>query len=105
MTRNSLVILAAVGSLALLLGALAFQHLGGLAPCKMCIWQRWPHGAAVVFGALVLLVPLGVGAVRLLLGAGLLAALTTAAIGAYHTRSNAAGGKVPRPVRRAARRA
>jgi len=84
-TRNSLVILAAGGSLALLLGAWAFQHLGGLAPCKMCIWQRWPHGAAIAIGALVLLVPLGVGAARLLVGAGLLAALTTAAIGGYHT--------------------
>ena len=27
-------------SAALLLGALAFQYLGGLAPCEMCIWQR-----------------------------------------------------------------
>lgn len=85
MTRNSLVFLAAGGSLALLLGALAFQHMGGLAPCKMCIWQRWPHGAAIAIGALVLLVPLGIGAVRLLIGAGLLAALTTAVIGGYHT--------------------
>lgn len=85
MTRTSLVILAAGGSLALLLGAWAFQHLGGLAPCKMCIWQRWPHGVAIGIGVLVLLVPLGAGAARLLLGAGLLAALTTAAIGFYHT--------------------
>lgn len=85
MTRWTWIILAAGGSLALLLGALAFQHLWGLAPCKMCIWQRWPHGAAIALGALVLLVPLAAGALRLLLGAGLLAALTTAAIGGYHT--------------------
>ena len=39
----------AVGT-ALLLGAFAFQYLGGLAPCEMCIWQRWPHGAAILFG-------------------------------------------------------
>lgn len=37
-------------SAALLLGAFAFQYLGGLAPCEMCIWQRWPHGAAILFG-------------------------------------------------------
>lgn len=85
MTRTSFVILAAGGSLALLLGAWAFQHLGGLAPCKMCIWQRWPHGVAIAVGALVLLVPLGIGALRVLLGAGVLATLTTAAIGGYHT--------------------
>src|SRR4029079_2801061 len=35
---------------ALLLGAFAFQYLGGLSPCEMCIWQRWPHGAAILFG-------------------------------------------------------
>lgn len=80
MTRNSLVILAAGGSLALLLGALAFQHLGGLAPCKMCIWQRWPHGAAIAIGVVALVLP---GRVLPLLGG--LAALTTAGIGAYHT--------------------
>jgi len=37
-------------SAALLLGALGFQYLGGLAPCEMCIWQRWPHGAAILIG-------------------------------------------------------
>lgn len=67
------------GSAALLLGAWAFQHLGGLAPCKLCIWQRWPHGAAVLIGLAALYVP---GAALTLLGA--LAALTTGGIGAYH---------------------
>jgi disulfide bond formation protein DsbB len=37
-------------SLILLGGALAFQYLGGLAPCEMCIWQRWPHGFSIVVG-------------------------------------------------------
>ncbi|HHI70229.1 MAG TPA: disulfide bond formation protein B, partial [Rhodobacteraceae bacterium] len=46
MTRKNLILLAAGGSLALLLGAFAFQYLGGMAPCKLCIWQRWPHGVA-----------------------------------------------------------
>lgn len=72
--------LAAGGSAALLLGALAFQHLGGLAPCKMCIWQRWPHGAAIVLGLLALVLP---GPVLPVLGA--LAALATGGIGLYHT--------------------
>lgn len=34
----------------LLGGAFAFQYLGGLAPCEMCIWQRWPHGVAIAAG-------------------------------------------------------
>jgi disulfide bond formation protein DsbB len=37
-------------STALLLGAFGSQYLGGLAPCEMCIWQRWPHGVAILFG-------------------------------------------------------
>ncbi len=81
MTRRSLLILfAAGGSLALLLGAFAFQHLGGLAPCKLCIWQRWPHGAAVLIGAAALLIP---GRILPLLGG--VAALSTGTIATYHT--------------------
>ena len=47
-TRNLLILLAAAGSVAVLLGALGFQYLGDLPPCKLCIYQRWPHVAAVV---------------------------------------------------------
>ena len=33
---------------ALILGtALASQYVGGLAPCDLCIWQRWPYAAAI----------------------------------------------------------
>ena len=34
--------------LALLGGALGSQYFGGLHPCEMCIWQRWPHASAIV---------------------------------------------------------
>ena len=56
-TRQSLradYVAIAVGavSLALILGALGFQYLGGLQPCEMCHWQRWPHIAAAVIGLL-----------------------------------------------------
>ena len=79
MTQKTWITLAAGGSAALLLGAFAFQHLGGLAPCKMCIWQRYPHAVAIALGAIAFFVPLPV-----LLTLGALAALTTAAVGAYH---------------------
>ena len=79
MTRRSLVTVAALGSFALLLGAFVFQSLG-YAPCKLCIWQRWPHGAAIAFGALFAFLPLGLLAIG-----GALSALTTAGIGLYHT--------------------
>lgn len=79
MKRTYLIALAAGGSAALLLGAFAFQHLGGLAPCKLCIWQRYPHVAAIALGALALFVPLPI-----LIALGALAALITAGIGGYH---------------------
>jgi disulfide bond formation protein DsbB len=78
-TRNLLVLLAAGGSAALLAGAFLFQALG-FAPCAMCLWQRWPHAAAILIGVLAFFLP---GRALPLLGA--LAAATTAAIGLYHT--------------------
>lgn len=79
MTRSQLILLATAGSAGLLLAVLAFQHIGGLVPCVLCIWQRWPHLAAVMIGALALKVR---GPLLPVLGA--LAALTSAGIGAYH---------------------
>lgn len=79
MTRNQLILIAACGSLLLVLGAFAFQYVGGLAPCVLCWYQRYPHMAAVVIGALALAIP---GRALPLLGA--LAALTTAGVGVFH---------------------
>lgn len=79
MTRN-LILIAAGGSAAMLLGAFWFQYVVELAPCKLCIWQRWPHVAAVVIGAIALMTK------RVQLAwLGAVAAATTAAFGLYHT--------------------
>jgi disulfide bond formation protein DsbB len=79
MTRNAFVLLATLASAALLLGAFGFQHLGGMAPCKLCLWQRWPHAAAIVIGLIVLF-----GAPRALIWFGAVAVATTGGIGVYH---------------------
>ncbi len=79
MTRRLLITIATLGSAALLLGAFGFQHLGGLAPCKMCIWQRYPHAIAVAVGLVAFALPRPV-----LMGLGAVAAATTAGIGAFH---------------------
>ena len=79
MTRNQMIILAAGGSAALLAGAFIFQALG-YPPCAMCLWQRWPHAAAIVIGILALAIQ-----GRLLPILGALAAGTTGAIGVFHT--------------------
>ena len=73
-------LLAACGSFVLLAGAFVFQALG-YAPCKLCLWQRWPHGVAIALGGAVLL--LGPRALLAVLGA--LSALITAGIGIYHS--------------------
>lgn len=35
-------------------GAYWSQHLAGLRPCELCLWQRWPWWIAGVLGLLVL---------------------------------------------------
>ena len=80
MTRSQLILIAAGGSAAMMIGALGFQYIGEMPPCKLCYWQRYPHIAAIVIGILALFLA---GRALPLLGA--LAALITAAIGGYHT--------------------
>lgn len=79
-SSRTLALLAGAGSAALLGGAFAFQYLGGLAPCALCLWQRWPHAAAVLILALVLLWRPS----PWLALAGALAVLATAGIGGFH---------------------
>jgi disulfide bond formation protein DsbB len=43
--------LALIVPLVLLGGAYASQYLGGLHPCEMCWWQRYPHMAAIMLAA------------------------------------------------------
>ena len=84
MTQRRLIALAMCGSAMLLIGALAFQYIGGMAPCHLCLQQRWPHMAAVAFGLVALIFAQGT-LTRLLAGCGALAALATAGLGVYHT--------------------
>lgn len=68
---------AALGPAAILSAALLSQYVGGLNPCPMCIWQRWPHAIAVALGLAAILLgrrgaPLfGLSALALLVGAGI----------------------------------
>ena len=74
------VMIAAVsGSAVLLVAALGFQHFANLPPCPLCIWQRWAHVVAVLFGALALAVGW-----RMLSASALLAVLAGSAVAFYH---------------------
>jgi len=78
--RTRLMLLAAAGSAGLLAAAFAFQYIGGYAPCTMCLWQRWPHAAAMIVGVLALVAPARVWPL-----VGALAATIAAALALYHT--------------------
>ena len=77
----------AAGGAAAILGAWFFQYGLGLAPCPLCLQQRWPYYAAIPLAGIV---AIGAwrGGSRNLLRAGLilvvLLLLATAALGVYH---------------------
>ncbi|HVL21770.1 MAG TPA: disulfide bond formation protein B [Amaricoccus sp.] len=89
MGRGSTLALAKALSLlvpaALLAGAFGSEHLGGLNPCEMCWWQRWPHMAAVAF-ALVAIAAAGrlPDRGRSFVWLAALAILVSGGIGVYH---------------------
>jgi len=68
----------------LLGGALLSQYGFGLYPCEMCMWQRWPHLAAIVAAivAIMLRRTPAMSATFVLLAA--LAVFTSGGIGAFH---------------------
>src|ERR1044072_9684577 len=68
--------------LGLLGGALGSQYIGGLHPCEMCYWQRWPHGAAIVLAALAFVTRDDTSRMLTLLAA--VAIAISGAIGVYH---------------------
>ena len=69
---------------ALMAGALGSQYIGGLYPCEMCHWQRWPHYAAILI-ALAAFATAGRPATsRRLVIVAALCILVSGLIGAFH---------------------
>ena len=75
----SLSLLACVVALAV---ALAAERWGGLAPCALCLWERWPYRAAAIASLLALVLPGRVA--RPMLGAALVFFISAAALAALH---------------------
>jgi len=77
--RLGLIIAGSI-STALLGGALLFQYVGGLVPCSLCIWQRWPHLAVIVIAFIGLrgVMP------RCMLWLTFIAGVTSVGLGGYH---------------------
>lgn len=79
--QSRLMILVLTGfSIASVLGAWGFQYIGGMAPCELCFYQRYPHWAAAAFGALAY--ALGT---KLWYYLAALSLLVTSAVGFYHS--------------------
>lgn len=68
---------------ALLGGAWGSQLIGGLAPCEMCHWQRWPHYAALA-PAVGAFMATRVGVVRLMVAIAAVLIAVSGLIGAFH---------------------
>jgi len=70
--------------LGLLGGALGSQYIGGLHPCEMCYWQRWPHGLAILLAAGSFTAPATSWRSRALTLLAALSIAVSGAIGVYH---------------------
>ena len=70
--------------LALLGGAMGSQYLGGLTPCEMCYWQRYPHAASILLAALSFSAPAESPRSHVLVLLAAAAIAISGAIGVYH---------------------
>ncbi len=80
---GGLAILLAMGAIVVALG---FEHLGGVAPCPLCLQQRYAYyvGIPALFVALVLVSAEAPRAAALLFFSVSLAFLANAGLGTYH---------------------
>ena len=80
-SKQQILFLCGLASAALLTAAFGFEYLGGLAPCKLCLWQRWPHAGVIVFSLMGTTGALRSGPAFLMIA---LCAAVTAIIAIYH---------------------
>ncbi len=83
MTFTKIRLVAFLLPAALLAGAYGSQYLGGLYPCEMCWWQRYPHFEAVFLAGLAFVVP-NPNIQRVLVALAALGILTSGLIGGFH---------------------
>jgi disulfide bond formation protein DsbB len=69
---------------ALLWGAIGSQYIGHLVPCEMCMWQRWPHLAAIGLALIAIVLRGNPPASRAFTALAALAIIVSGGIGVYH---------------------
>lgn len=67
MTLRGVALLCALAAGFALGLALASERWGGLVPCALCLWERWPYRVAIVLGLVATVTPPRIGRVMLLL--------------------------------------
>ena len=77
--------LVSIAAALLLISVYMLQHLGGLAPCSLCVAQRWPHGVALGLGLIALIPITKLSMQRILLGLCAISFCVTSVIGVYHS--------------------
>lgn len=77
-------LVAILAPTALLGGALVSQYVFGLHPCEMCMWQRWPHLAAIILALLAIVTRARPSASMSLTILAALAIAISGGIGAFH---------------------
>jgi len=77
-------LLALLVPVGLLGGALVSQYVGGLWPCEMCWWQRYPHGAAILIAGLAFAFAADSPRARALTALAAVAIAISGGIGVYH---------------------
>ncbi|MGA3399901.1 MAG: disulfide bond formation protein B [Acetobacteraceae bacterium] len=67
LSLRTLALLSAFAAGAVLAAALAIENWGGVAPCELCLLERWPYRVAIVLALLALMLPLPLARVLLVL--------------------------------------
>lgn len=101
--------LVVLGSVAVIGGALLFQYVGGLAPCELCLYERWPYYAAIPVALPMLHGHVARGDARGAAAILLLIFIASSALAFYHvgverhwfagpTACTGAGGPAPKTI-------
>ena len=79
MTNKQYITMASFSSVAVILGAYAFEYFGGFIPCKLCYWQRYPHFLIILIFPLFYFFQM-----RSLIFVGMLSMLVSTILALYH---------------------
>ncbi len=87
LTERSVSLTVLAASLMAIVGAAGFEHIAKLAPCPLCLYQRWPFYAAIVLSALALNLQASTrpGLARVVLMLIVLVLGANVALGIYHS--------------------